>query len=139
LVSINYRGCHMVKKAAVLFAILGILTGGAMAKKQVYWIDKDMTVLAFLGDIHGLALEPVRFTMHEKQKIRLFHKRSGPGIYAFHLPGTIITGYDGEKIKVKANGYFLVKVKDIRKSEFRKKSSMKRGTKVPWWPYDQIK
>jgi len=130
----------MIKRTAIMIAILGILSAGmSVAKKQTYWVDEGVTVLVFLGNIHSLDFKPVKFTMYEKQKIRLFHKKSGPGIYAFHLPGTTIKGHQGKKITVEEDGYFLAKVKDIRKHEFKNKSSLKRKTKAPWWPWDQMK
>ena len=130
----------MIKKTAIMIAILGILSSGVtMAKKQIYWIDEGITVLAFLGDIYSADVKPVKFTMYEKQKIRLFHKKSGPGIYAFHLPGTVVKGYEGKKVTVEDDGYFLVKATIVRKNQFKTKQSMKRETKVPWWPWEQIK
>lgn len=101
------------------------LCGDASAKDHYYWINKNVTVLVFIGNPHGLEFEYERYTTSQSQRIKLFHKRSGYGIYAFHLTGLMIKGEDGP---VEKEGYFLVKKRHIRKDRYKIKQSMKLKT-----------
>lgn len=107
-----------MKKIIMLACVLGLLasSGTAIAKKSNnYWIKKNVTVLVFIGEPNSLKLKTVKYTTSTKQRINLFHKRSGPGVYAFYLPGLIIVE-DGITRKIKQNGYFLVKKRHLQKS-----------------------
>jgi len=90
--------------------------GSAFAKKSndIYWVKKNVTVLVFIGDPNSLKLKTVQYTTSIKQRINLFHKKSGPGVYAFYLPGLIIVE-DGIIRKIKENGYFLVRRRHLQK------------------------
>jgi hypothetical protein len=128
-----------MRKFIYLFtlAVLLIITLTAIAADSgLYWVDKNVTVLAFLGKPYSLNLDAVKYTTHQRQLIRLFHKRSGRGIYAFHLKGLVITKF-GKRVTVKNEGYFLVKKNQIRKGYYKTKTSMKYQTmalfnKVIW-------
>jgi len=119
----------MIKHILIIIICFSLVTGSSAAykKKKVYWIDKGITVLAFIGDPHSLKLTPVRFKTYEKQVIKLFHKKSGPGIYAFYLPGLKVRDMFGGK-RIITNGYFMVKKRFIRSTEYKKKVSMKHKT-----------
>ena len=121
----------MIKYISIIIIMCFVLSTGSSAynkKKKVYWIDKGVTVLAFIGNPHSLKLHPVRFTTYKKQVIKLFHKKSGPGIYAFYLPGFAAKDiFGGERI-IPYDGYFMVKKRFIRSPEDKKKISMKHKT-----------
>jgi hypothetical protein len=121
-----------MKKLIYLFTLLVLLTIGSTAiaaDSGFYWIDKNVTVLAFLGNRYSLNLHPVKYTTYQRQLIRLFHKRSGGGIYAFHLRGLIISK-SSRRVTLKQEGYFLVKKSQIRKGYYKIKTSMKYQTMV---------
>ena len=128
-----------MKKLICLFTLVVLLTIGSTAIAEdsgFYWIDKNVTVLAFLGNLNSLNLHPVKYTTYNRQLIRLFHKRSGGGMYAFHLKGLVITKF-GKRITLRNKGYFLIKKNQIRKGYYKIKTSMKYQTmaafsKVIW-------
>jgi hypothetical protein len=102
--------------------------GGGIPQKEnktiEYWIDKGTKVLAF-----SETGNPIRYVIFENQKISLFHTRSGGGQYAFKLMGISVVGYQGMRQIVIDDGYFLCSKRKIRKTEFKKKTSMKYKTK----------
>jgi len=102
--------------------------------RETYWIGPNVTVLTFIGNPYSLDLKPIKLVTYKKQRITLFHKNSGPGIYAFLLPDLIVLGIDNKRTKVKTNGYFLVKKKQISKTYWLKKTSMKYKTKKIYEP-----
>lgn len=108
-----------------------ILSTGISAKKNdrtIYWIDGGRTMLAFIGNPNSLKLKPVKFTTSRMQTIKLLHKKSGPGIWAFKLPGLVIVDSFGQERFVMTNGYILVKKKWIRSTKWKKKVSLKYRT-----------
>lgn len=119
-----------------IFGIIMIITlvsllsicGDANARGDYYWIDANRSVLVFIGDPYSLNLETAKYTTYKKQRIKLFHKKSGPGIYAFDLEGLIIQGMFGKRFTVKEKGYFLAKKRYVRKNKYKKKASMKHKT-----------
>lgn len=110
-----------------------ILSTGSSAhhknKRTTYWIDGNKTMLAFIGDPNSLKLTPVKFTTSKTQTIKLLHKKSGPGLWAFKLPGLVVKDSFGRERVVMNNGYILVKRRWIRSSEWKKKISLKYKTK----------
>jgi len=101
----------------------------AMSKRaKQYWINKNVTVLAFIGNPNSSSLTPVRFVTYEKQPIVLMHKKSGRGIYAFYLKNLIVKGDYGRRV-IKKEGFFVVKKKLLSSSPYWPKQSMKSKTK----------
>ncbi len=96
---------------------------------ETYWIGANITVLTFLGNPHSHQLKPVKFTTAVKQKVKLFHKKSGRGIYAFYLMNLIVLDEEGKRKLVRANGYFLAKRRQVSTSYWLPKTSMKKKTK----------
>ena len=111
----------------VVFMVIYVTGSSASKERNVYWIDKGVPVLAFIGNPHSLKLKPVRFTTSEKQPINLFHKKSGPGIYAFYLPELAVQSTIGKRT-LSMDGYFLVKRRLVRTSQYKKKVSLKSKT-----------
>ena len=114
-----------MKKLICLFTLVVLLTISSTAiaaDSGFYWIDENVTVLAFLGDHYSLNLHPTKYTTHRRQLIKLFHKRSGGGMYAFHLKGLVITK-SGKAITLRNKGYFLIKKNQIRKGYYKIKTS----------------
>jgi len=97
-------------------------------KTKHYWVDAGVTVLVFIGDPHSLDLQMVRMTTAEKQQIKLFHKRSGPGLYAFYLPGLVYKDDFGNKQITTKDGWFIAKKRLVRVSCYKIKSSLKAKT-----------
>lgn len=119
---------NFMYKIIILFILLAS-TGFCAEDNDVYWIDKDVTVLAFVGHPHSLKVEPVKYTTFINQKVDLFHKKSGPGIYAFYLPGLVVKDSYGRPFKIRKEGYFLVKKRLLRKQRYEAKVSKKKETK----------
>jgi hypothetical protein len=67
-------------------------------------------------------------TTYEKQKINLFHKKSGPGLYTFYLPGLVYKDYFGHRQQINKEGYFITKRRLVRASKYKLKSSLKYKT-----------
>lgn len=95
---------------------------------KIYWVDKDLTLLAFVGKPTSSSVTPKKIVTYEKQQIKLFHKKSGRGIYAFYLKGLITRDYLGLKA-IEPEGFFLVKRKNVRLSRYKKKVSKKYETR----------
>jgi hypothetical protein len=91
-----------------------VMAGTAIAQ-DFYRINKDVKVLAFVGKPSSLNTKAVQYTTAVKQYITLFHKRSGPNLYAFHLKGLIVKGKDGEPRTVKNDGFIVVKKRLLKK------------------------
>jgi len=100
----------------------------ASAESGYYWIDKDVKVLVFIGNPHSLNLQLEKSTTYERQLVKLFHKRSGPGIYAFDLAGLIVRNMFGNRATIKDRGYFLAKRRHVNKHQYKKKTSIKEQT-----------
>lgn len=101
--------------AVIVFVL--VMCGVLDAKdKEAFWIDKDVTVLVFAGDPYSARVQPIKLTTFERQQITLFHKDSGPGIYAFFVKGLIIYGKTGKRAKAKIDGYFLAKRSQVSES-----------------------
>ena len=121
-----------MKFISMIIIICFTLSTGSSAynkKERIYWIDEGITVLVFIGNPHSLKLTPVKMTTYKKQVIKLFHKRSGPGVYAFYLPGFVSKDVFGKRSIVSDDGFFMVKRRFIRSTEYKKKISMKYKTK----------
>ena len=120
----------MIKYITIIIICLALVTGSSAYNKRekVYWIDKGITVLVFIGNPHSLKLTPVRMITYKKQVIKLFHKKSGPGIYAFYLPGFVSKDIFGRERIITYDGYFMVKRRFIRSTEYKKKISLKHKT-----------
>ena len=116
----------------ILMSIIICLTltpeSNAGNKQKMYWVDANVSVLAFIGDPHTLDLIPVRMTTYEKQSIQFFHKDSGYGMRAFYLTNLIIKSEEGRRL-VTDNGYFLIKLRHVRISKYKMKTSLKRKSK----------
>lgn len=98
-------------------------------EKETFWIRSNTTVLCFLGKPTGLDLKTIKLTTYKKQEVVLFHKDSGPGIYAFFIKGLVVFDDNGKDTKVKTVGYFLAKRSQVTKDFWFKKESMKYKTK----------
>ncbi len=81
------------------------------AGQNYYWMDANQSVLVFIGNPYSLNLETAKYITYKKQRIKLFHKKSGPGIYAFDLAGLIVHGTFGKGTIIRDKGYFLAKKK----------------------------
>lgn len=104
-----------MKKFFILVVCLSILSIGApaLASDTYYQIKKDIKVLAFIGDPNSRKCKPVRYTTAIDQKIKLLHKKSGPGVYAFYLEGLLVKGEDSMMSIINDQGYFLARTKYI--------------------------
>ena len=92
----------------VILIVVSVTSSSAESSlKGIYYISKNVKVLAFYGDPHSLNVTPLRLTSSERQKIRLFHKKSGPGIYAFYIEGFKYKTDDDYEV-VREKGYFLI-------------------------------
>jgi hypothetical protein len=107
----------MKKIILILFAVmyLGIVKADAANKNLFYIIPKGTTVLAFIGDPHSLNVKPIRLTSYEDQNILIFHRKSGPGIWAFYLKGFSHLTSNGTKTIIPNDGYFMVSKRKIRR------------------------
>ena len=108
----------MKKFLLTILIVLVVSTTGSLAESRpegIYYISKNVKVLAFLGDPHSLNVTPLRLTSFEHQKIRLFHKKSGPGIYAFYIDGFRYKDGDDYEV-VREKGYFLVSRRKVIKA-----------------------
>ena len=123
-------GGDMIRYLLMAIIICLTITTESQAgnKQKTYWIDANVSVLAFIGDPNTLDLIPVRMTTYEKQVIQFFHGDSGYGVRAFYLPNLIIHSEEGRKV-VTDNGYFLIKLRHVKTFEYKIKSSLKRKTK----------
>jgi hypothetical protein len=103
-----------MKKPIIMLICLGILFIGtsSFAKTKYYRIKKNTEVLVFLGVPGSNEVIPVKYTTARDQNIKLFHKRSGPGIYAFYLEDLLIKDGSTEKV-AKGQGYFLAKKRQL--------------------------
>lgn len=118
------------KLILMLIAISILMAGPAYAKKKqrVYFLDKGITVLTFIGKKDSLRVTPVKLTSYESQQLHLFHKKSGPGVYAFHLEGFVYKNKHGFRKVSQQEGYFMVRKRHLRVSRFYEKRSMKYKT-----------
>jgi len=114
----------------VIFMVIYVTGSSAhhKNKRTTYWIDGGITMLGFIGDPNTLKVTPVKFTTSKTQPIKLLHKKSGPGIWAFKLPGLEIKDSFGRERVVMNNGYILVKRRWIRTTVWKKKTSLKYKT-----------
>lgn len=113
---------------AVVICFILAITNSCLSKtdeEQYYWIDKWVTVLGFVGDPNSLNFTPVKFITYRKQRIKLFHKKSGPGLYAFYLPNLLIQNEYGLENSVWRNGFFVVKKSQVRLHKYANKISLK--------------
>jgi len=88
-----------------------ILTGGiAFAGRHTHYvIDKDVTVLAFVGPLGSKKAEAVKYITAKRQVITLLHKRSGPGIWAFYLNKLMVRDEKGDMQILDVEGFFITK------------------------------
>jgi hypothetical protein len=132
-----------MKKLIFIIIVICFPLSSANAKTKLYWIDKGITVLAFIGNPYSQNIIPIKLTSSKKQKIRLFHKKSGPGIYAFYLKGLSIKNKHGQIKTVTKRGFFLVKRSQTRLHEYKRKYSMKNRTQYkkqkvfPYYLYEK--
>ncbi len=113
--------------AIIISITLSTVSSAKNKNETLYWIDGGITVLGFVGDPHSLKLIPIRFTTYEQQTIKLFHKKSGWGLYAFYLPDLVVRVSGGKSI-IMDDGYIIVKKRHIRSTAWKKKFSMKKKT-----------
>lgn len=118
-----------MKKLIFIIVVICFLSPSVHAKTKFYWVDKGIIVLAFIGNPYSQNVIPIKLTSSKKQRIRLFHKKSGPGIYAFYLKGFSVKNSHGQIKTVTKKGFFLVKRSQTRLHEYRRKYSMKYKTK----------
>jgi hypothetical protein len=104
---------HKIFSIMLCISLLAI-SSTALAKDQYYKIRKDVKVLAFIGDPASRHCKPIRYTIAFDQKIRLLHKRSGPGVYAFYIENLIVKSEYGVQA-IKEEGYFLARTRHIKK------------------------
>lgn len=120
-----------MKRLIILIICISLFNAPAFSKQKKttnYWVGPGVTVLVFIGDPHSLDLQMVRMTTAEKQQIKLFHKRSGPGLYAFYLPGLVYKDDFGNKQTITKDGWFIAKKRLVRASRFKVKKSLKAKT-----------
>ena len=111
-------------------SLLGFCDGSVhAAQTKEYWIDEGREVLAFIGDPSDLQVKPAKFKIAKTQKIRLIHKKSGPGVYAFDIKGVVILGENGRHHVIRVPGFIMVKAKYLRTTKYKKKESLKLKTK----------
>lgn len=91
-----------------------ILADWAHAADKVYIINPEVEVLGFLGDPGSLDVIPMKFVTAEKQLARLLHKRSGPGLYAFHIYGLVVKSGSGIPYAVASDGFFVIHRKHVK-------------------------
>ena len=91
-----------------------IFADWAYAGDKYYVIKPNVKVLAFIGDPGSLDTTPVSYVTAEKQVILLMHKRSGPGLYAFHLQGLLVKTDSGVPYSVDSTGFIVVKRKHVK-------------------------
>jgi len=115
----------MAKLILIFIFFFSFMLAHSDSAKKIYWIDEDITVLTFLGNPYSKNVTPIKVTTSKKQKIYLFHKKSGPGIYAFYLEGLSTKNQFGMTIVMDKKGFFLAKSKEVRLSRYKKKISMK--------------
>jgi len=102
----------------------GIGQPSKSSSKKEYWIDKDVTVLAFVdGD------KIAKFKTFERQRIKLLHKRSGGGQYAFHLYGLVVYDVLKQRKMLIDEGFFLYSKRKVRTFKYKRKIPMKYKTK----------
>lgn len=123
---------HIIAIMCILTSIslLGFCEGGAhAAQNKDYWIDSDREVLTFIGDPTSLKTVVVKFKTSRKQKIRLIHKKSGPGLYAFNLYGLYVMDSNGKETVIRLQGMFVAKKRWLRTTNWKPKTSLKHKTK----------
>jgi len=109
------------------------------SEPEYYWIDSDQRILAFVGKPHARVIKPVLFETATKQRILLFHKDSGPGVWAFYLKGLVVKDQDGFAKSVRKDGFFVVKKRLVRENRYSKKVSLKEKTKKEKPPKKEVK
>ena len=99
------------------FIILITNPTDAKTKKLFYTLPKGVQVLAFIGDPNKSAahLETIRLKSYENQRVILFHKKSGRGIWAFHLRGFIHNDPVRGRVEINSQGYFIVSKRKLKK------------------------
>jgi hypothetical protein len=113
---------------AITLLILSMSVTSHGAKTTEYWIDAGREVLVFIGDPGTTETTTVKFKIGQKQIIRLMHKKSGYGLYAFHLRGLVIQDEYGEKKVIDSDGFFIAKKSWLRSTAWKKKTSLKHKT-----------
>lgn len=110
----------MKKIILILCIVLAFGVVKAYAGKSLFYIlPKGTPVLAFIGNPHSDELKPVRLTSFEDQTILLFHRKSGPGIWAFYLRGfSHLDPHKGKTI-IAEQGYFIISKRKIRSTGWR--------------------
>ena len=120
-----------MKKIFIIFILMFTTTTlhADSNEQEYYWVDGGVKVLAFVGDPYGRVNEPVQYETAYTQRILLFHKDSGPGVYAFLLPGLVVKTETRWPIMIYKKGFFLLRKSLIRETEFHQKTSLKSETK----------
>lgn len=114
--------------AGIFLIILSLTLPSYGAQKREYWIDGGREVLAFIGDPGSNQTLVVKLTLGEKQKVKLFHKKSGPGLYAFDIYGLVVKNNDDLSV-LHMHGFFIAKKSWVRSTEWKEKISMKYKTR----------
>lgn len=97
----------------LIIIMVAVWVDWAHADDTYYRIQKDVRVLAFLGDPGSSRCTTTKYVTAIDQTVRLLHKKSGPGVYAFHLEGLMVK--EGSIMSViKEQGYFLARTKYIK-------------------------
>ena len=107
-----------VRVVMILF-VMAIFFGAvfadwAYARDYYYVIKPNVKVLAFIGDPGSLDTIPESYVTAEEQVVLLMHKKSGPGLYAFHLQGLLVKSDSGVPYSVDSTGFIVVKRRHVR-------------------------
>ena len=113
----------------ILLIILSLTLPANSAQSKEYWIDGNRELLVFVGDPVTTRTVVGKLTTFGTQRIKLMHKKSGYGLYAFHLKGLEVKNDRGQMIVVDTHGFFIAKKSWIRSSEYKIKTSLKHKTK----------
>jgi len=107
-------------RVVMIIFVMAIFFGAIMADwahakgYTHYVIEADVTVLAFVGPIGSLDTTPMKYVTAKRQVVKLLHKKSGPGIWAFHLYRVMVRDDQGNMTMLKEDGYFITKRKLVK-------------------------
>ena len=103
----------------IIFGAIWADWANAATKTKYYKISGDVTVLAFVGPIGNRVVDPVKYTTAYAQVITILHKKSGPGLWAFHLPGLVAIDGTGQSFTVESEGYFVAKRRQVKPFKYQ--------------------
>ena len=106
----------MYKALLVLICLFLLSTIAIAEDNDLYLINKDIRILAFVGKPASRVIKPVLYYTAVKQYVTFYHGDSGPGLYAFYLKGLIVRNEDG-KLMTAPEGFFVVKKRLVKKYE----------------------